>query len=67
MPRALTREEQVVLTYVRKQGGSLPIPDLAQALSLSAEKVQACCEYLVGRGLLHTTIYAVSSVSPAKG
>jgi DNA-binding transcriptional MocR family regulator len=61
MPRALSREEQRVLAYVRRQGGSLPIPQLADELLLSLETVQAACTYLVSRGLLQATVYAVAA------
>lgn len=61
MPRALSRDEQLVLTYVRHAGGSLPVPDIVRALGLPSERVQAACEYLISRGLLHSTVYAVAA------
>lgn len=61
MARALSRDEQTILAYVRKRGTALPIPDLAGELGLAAETVQSICEYLISRKLMHATVYAVSS------
>ena len=60
MPRALSRDEQTVLQYIRRTGGQLPVPEIAQAVSLPVESVQAVCEYLVERGFLQAAVYAVS-------
>lgn len=60
MPRALTRDEQAILARVRRAVASRPIPELATELGISAEQAQAACDYLVGRGLLRATVYAVS-------
>ncbi|MGD9891373.1 MAG: hypothetical protein AB7R89_07790 [Dehalococcoidia bacterium] len=60
MPRALTRDEQAILARLRRSASSHPIPELAAELELSAEQAQAACEYLVERGLLRATIYAVA-------
>ncbi len=65
MPRALSRDEQMVLQYVRRTGGQLPVPEIAEAVSLSVDSVQTACEYLVERGLVHAALYAVSA--PAGG
>ncbi len=66
MPRALSRDEQLILTAVRRRSSeSLPIPELARAVSLSVEAVQSACDYMIGRGLLHAAVYAVS-VPPSR-
>jgi DNA-binding Lrp family transcriptional regulator len=65
MPRALTRDEQAILARLRRTAASQPIPELATELGISAEQAQAACEYLVDRGLLRATIYAVSVPKPA--
>ena len=59
VPRALSRDEQAILALVRRSGVSLPIPELAAQLGLDPAVAQAACEYLVGRGLLQATVYAV--------
>jgi len=68
MPRALTRDEQAILGHVRRTGAARPIPELAAELGLSPAAAQAACEYLIGRGLLQATVYAVglptASTSP---
>lgn len=61
MPRAPSRDEQAILTLVRRRGGSLPIPVLAAELGLDPTAAQAACEYLVSRGLLQATVYAVAA------
>ncbi len=61
MPRALSREEQLVLNAVRRQVGPITVPDLAAALALSLDTVQEICAYLVERQLLNTAIYAVTA------
>ncbi len=61
MPRAPSRDEQAILTLVRRSGASLPIPALAAELGLDPAAAQAACEYLVSRGLLQATIYAVAA------
>jgi hypothetical protein len=65
MPRALTRDEQTVLQYIRRTDSELPlpVPEIAQAVSLPVEAVQQTCEYLVERGFLKAAIYAVSLAS----
>ena len=68
MPRALTREEQAILLLVRQTGAALPIPELAQRLGLEAAVAQAACAYLVERGLLRASVYAVAPAKiPAAG
>ena len=66
MPRALTRDEQAIMAAVRHVHGSPPIPDLAAQLGPRPEVVQAACEYLVGRGLLQATVYAVDAPPTSK-
>ncbi len=66
MPRALSRDEQVILALVRRTGSSLPIPELAAQLGLDPAVAQTACEYLVGRGLLQATVYAVGVPAGAK-
>jgi DNA-binding transcriptional MocR family regulator len=66
MPRALTRDEQAILARVRRTASSLPIPELAQDLGLTLEGAQSACDYLVSRGLLQATVYAVGLPAPAK-
>ena len=68
MPRSLSRDEQAILTLVRRRGTALPIPTLATELGLEPAAAQAACEYLVSRGLLQAAIYAVAppvSTKPA--
>jgi hypothetical protein len=60
MPRALTRDEQAILARLRRSAASRPIPELATELGIGVEQAQAACEYLVDRGLLRATIYAVA-------
>ena len=68
MPRALTREEQAILALVRQTGAALPVPELAQRLSLDTAVAQAACEYLVERGLVRASVYAVAPAKvPAAG
>jgi hypothetical protein len=64
MPRALSRDEQAVLNYVRRTGGSVPIPDVARELGLETAAAQTAAEYLVERALLRASVYAVA---PAAG
>jgi len=66
MPRALSRDEQAILTLVRRTGASMPVPELAVQLGIVPETAQTACEYLVARGLLAASIYAVSAPSAAK-
>ena len=61
MPRALSRDEQAVLTFVRRTGGSIPVPEVAARVGLSVESVQAACDYLISRGLLQASVYAVAA------
>lgn len=61
MPRAPSRDQQAILALVRRRGGSLPIPELAAELGLDPAAAQAACEYLVSRGLLQATVYAVAA------
>jgi hypothetical protein len=65
MPRALTRDEQAILARLRRNPASRPIPELATELDISIEQAQAACDYLVGRGLIQATIYAVAVPKPA--
>ena len=65
MPRALTRDEQAILARLRRSPASRPIPELAAELGIGTEQTQAACEYLVGRGLLRATIYAVAVPKPS--
>ena len=46
MPRALTRDEQAILTRLRRLPDSRPIPELATELGISAEQAQAATEAL---------------------
>ncbi len=66
MPRALSRDEQAILALVRRTGASLPIPELAARLDLDPATAQAACEYLVSRGLLQATVYAVGVPTATK-
>lgn len=66
MPRALSRDEQAILSFVRRTGASVPVPELAAQLGISPEAAQTACEYLVGRSLLRATIYAVAAPSTHK-
>ena len=66
MPRALSRDEQAILALVRRTGTSLPIPALAAQLGLDPAAAQAACDYLVGRGLLQATVYAVGVPAGSK-
>ena len=59
MPRALSRDEQAILALVRRTGTSLPVPALATQLGLDPAAAQTACEYLISRGLLQATVYAV--------
>ncbi len=66
MPRALSRDEQAILALVRRTGASLPIPELAHQLGLDPTAAQTACEYLVSRGLLQATVYAVAAPATSK-
>ena len=66
MPRALTREEQAILALVRRSEEVIPVPELAVRLNLAIPVAQAACDYLVSRGLLRATIYAVEAPLGAK-
>ena len=66
MPRALSRDEQAILALVRRTSASLPIPELAAQLDLDPATAQAACEYLVSRGLLQATVYAVAAPATSK-
>lgn len=66
MPRALTRDEQAILAHVRRTGAARPIPELAAELGLSLAAAQAACEYLIDRGLLQATVYAVGVPATTK-
>ncbi len=66
MPRALSRDEQAILTLVRRTDAALPIPQLTTQLGLDPTAAQAACEYLVARGLLQATIYAVAVPATTK-
>ena len=66
MPRALSRDEQAILALVRRGDAAIPVPELAVQLNLAIPVVQAACEYLVGRGLLQASIYAVQAPLGAK-
>ena len=66
MPRALTREEQAILTLVRRSDVAIPVPELAVRLNLAIPVAQAACDYLVSRGLLRASIYAVEAPLGAK-
>ena len=61
MPRALTRDEQATLALVRRSEAAMPVPELAVRLNLAIPVAQAACEYLVSRGLLRASIYAVEA------
>ena len=60
MPRALRGDEQAILALVRRTGTSVLVPELADRLGIAPEAAQAACEYLVSRGLLQATVYAVA-------
>ena len=64
--RALSRDEQSVLMLLRRTGESVPIPDLAVRLGLAPAAVQTACEYLISRGLLQATVYAVAAPATPK-
>src|SRR5215211_957705 len=66
MPRALTRDEQAILTLVRRGDTAIPVPELAVRLNLAVPVAQAACDYLVGRRLLRASVYAVESPLGAK-
>ena len=66
MPRALSRDEQAILTLARRTGASLPVPELAAQLGLDMAAAQPACAYLVSRGLLQATVYAVGVPTGAK-
>ncbi len=66
MPRALSRDEQAILALVRRTGASLPVPELASQLDLDQTTAQTACEYLVSRGLLQATVYAVAAPVASK-
>ena len=61
MPRTLSRDEQAIVALVRRAGTSFPVPELADRLGIAPEAAQAACEYLVSRGLLRATVYAVGA------
>ena len=65
MPRALSRDEQAILALVRRTGTSFPVPELADRLAIPPEAAQAACEYLVSRGLVRATVYAVAAPAVA--
>lgn len=60
MPRALSRDEQAILSFARRTGASVPVPQLAEQLGISADAAQQACEYLVSRSLLRASVYAVA-------
>ncbi|MHB8576554.1 MAG: hypothetical protein ACYDCQ_14625 [Dehalococcoidia bacterium] len=66
MPRALSRDEQLVHNYVRRHAASVPVPAVAEELGLSETTTADACAYLVERGLLRVSIYAVAPPA-AKG
>lgn len=66
MPRALNRDEQAIMNFVRRSGGSTPVTELAKQLSIAPDTAQTACEYLIGRGLLSATVYAVGVPVTAK-
>ena len=66
MPRALSRDEQAVLAFVRRRGGAIPIPELAAELGLAVDGTQTACDYLVQRGLLRAAVYAVEASTRTK-
>ena len=66
MARALSRDEQAVLMRLRRTGESVPIPELAAELGLAPAAVQTACEYLISRGLLQATVYAVAAPTAPK-
>ncbi len=66
MPRALTRDEQAILALVRRSDAAIPVPELAVRLNLAIPVVQAACDYLVSRGLLRASVYAVEAPLGAK-
>jgi len=61
MPRALSRDEQAILILVRRGEAAIPVPELAVRRTLAVPVAQAACDYLVGRGLLHVSVYAVEA------
>ena len=66
MPRALSRDEQALLALVRHSDAAIPVPELAVRLNLAVPVAQAACDYLVGRGLLRASVYAVEAPLGAK-
>ena len=66
MPRALSRDEQAILTLVRRSDAAMPVPELAVRLNLAIPAAQAACDYLVSRGLLRASVYAVETPLSAK-
>jgi hypothetical protein len=60
MPRSLSKDEQSVLAFMRRVTDTQPIPEIARTLDLPIGVVQTSCEYLVSRGLLQVSIYAVA-------
>ena len=66
MPRALSRDEQAILALVRRGDGAIPVPELAVRLNLAVPVAQAACDYLVSRGLLRVSVYAVEAPLGAK-
>ena len=66
MPRALSRDEQAILALVRRGEGAIPVPELAVRLNLAVPVAQAACDYLVSRGLLRASVYAVEPPLGAK-
>ena len=66
MPRALIRDEQAILTLVRRSDAAIPVPELAVRLNLAIPVAQAACDYLVSRGLLRASVYAVEAPLGAK-
>ena len=66
MPRALNRDEQAILALVRRTEVAIPVPELAVRLNLAIPVTQAACDYLMSRGLLRASIYAVEAPLGAK-
>ena len=66
MPRALSRDEQAILALVRRGDAAIPVPELAVRLNLAVPVAQAACDYLVSRGLLRASVYAVEAPLGAK-
>jgi DNA-binding IclR family transcriptional regulator len=66
MPRALSRDEQAILAFVRRTDVALPIPELAAQLGLEPAAAQTACAYLVERGLLQAAVYAVTAPANTK-